>query len=150
MAAPPDFLQVAYRPDLGILIIRWLREVSATEMRAGYEQLLGAARQHGSRYWLMDIRRRNNADPATAQWITDEFMPALAAHLGGPAFISYLLSPAHLHRVVHSAEDTARVAQMRLSTRVTLFIEESPANAWLAEQQRDELRGDEALAGGIS
>ena len=128
------YLEYVYRPETGTTVCRWLREVTPAEMRKSYEQLLVEARGLGSRRWLLDIRRRNNEDPETAQWLIDEFMPALAAHAGGPTFLAYLLSPAHLGRVDEQRVNIKHVAQLQRSVHVALFTEEGAANEWLVQQ----------------
>ncbi len=92
------------------------------------------AQRVGSRLWLLDIRRRNNEDPETAQWLLDEYLPLLAAHFGGPTFLVYLLSPTHLVRVDDHAVNSKRVAQLQRSVHVALFSEEGSANDWLGQQ----------------
>ena len=129
-----EYLECMHRPETGTIVVRWLREVTPAEMRTSYENLLVEAQGLGSRLWLLDIRRRNNDDPETAQWLLDAYMPMLAAHFGGPTFLAYLLSPAHLVRVDDDALDIARVAQLQRSVHVALFIEEGAANEWLAQQ----------------
>lgn len=123
-----------HRPETGTMVCRWLREATPAEMRTSYEYLLVEAQGVGSRRWLLDIRRRNNEDPETAQWLRDEYMPKLASLFGGPSFLAYLLSPAHLVRVDEQAIDIVRVAQLQRSVHVALFIEEGGANAWLVQQ----------------
>lgn len=128
------YLECAHRPETGTMVCRWLREVTPAEMRTSYEYLLVEAQRVGSRLWLLDIRRRNNEDPETAQWLLDEYMPLLAAHFGGPTFLAYLLSPTHLVRVDDHAVNIKRVAQLQRSVHVALFIEEGRANDWLVQQ----------------
>ena len=130
------YLECQHRPETGTMVCRWLREVTPAEMRTSYEYLLAEAQKLGSRLWLLDIRRRNNEDPETAQWLLDEFMPALAAHFGGPTFLAYLLSPTHLVRVDDRALDIVHLAQLQRSVHVSLFIEEGGANEWLEQQAR--------------
>ena len=129
-----DYLECLHRPETDTMVCRWLREVTPAEMRTSYEYLLEEAQGLGSRLWLLDIRRRNNEDPETAQWLLDAFMPKLAGLLGGPSFLAYLLSPAHLVRVDNHAMDIVHVAQLQRSVHVALFIEEGGANAWLVQQ----------------
>lgn len=100
-----EYLECLHRPDTGTMVCRWLREATPAEMRTSYEFLFAEAQGIGSRLWLLDIRRRNNEDPETAQWLMDHYMPTLAAHFGGPTFLAYLLSPAHLVRVDDAAID---------------------------------------------
>ena len=129
-----EYLECLHRPDTDTMVCRWLREVTPAQMRTSYEYLFAEAQAIGSRLWLLDIRRRNNEDPETAQWLLDDYMPKLAAHLGGPTFLAYLLSPAHLVRVDDKAIDIVHVAQLQRSVHVALFIEEGAANAWLEQQ----------------
>ena len=104
------------------------------ETGTSYEQLFAAAQGIGSRLWLLDNRRRNNEDSETAQWFLNDYMPQLAAHFGGPTFLAYLLSPAHLVRVDDEILDIVHVAQLQRSVHVALFIEEGAANEWLVLQ----------------
>lgn len=126
-----EYLDCLHRPETGTMVCRWLREVTPAEMRTSYEYLLTEAQGLGSRLWLLDIRRRNNEDPVTAQWLLDAYMPALAGLFGGPTFLAYLLSPAHLLRVDDRLKN---VAQLQRSVHVALFIEEGTANEWLVLQ----------------
>ena len=129
-----DYLECLHRPETGTMVVRWLCEVTPAEMRASYEYLLVQAQSLGSRLWLLDIRRRNNEDPQTAQWLIDDYMPQLAGLFGGPSFLAYLLSPAHLVRVDDHSVSIQYVAQLQRSVHVALFIEEGAANEWLVQQ----------------
>ncbi len=134
MKSLTEYLECRHRPETGTMVCRWLREATPAEMRTSYEYLFAEAQGVGSRLWLLDIRRRNNEDPETAQWLLDDYMPLLAAHFGGPTFLAYLLSPAHLVRVDDDALDIVHVAQLQRSVHVALFIEEGAANEWLGQQ----------------
>ncbi|WBA41033.1 hypothetical protein [Hymenobacter canadensis] len=92
----PDFLALSHRPDLQVLVARWMRVISLAEMRQGYELLLLAAAQHRCRQWLIDARRRNNTDREGAIWMVQEFLPRLQGQLGGRTALAYLLPPVHL------------------------------------------------------
>jgi hypothetical protein len=128
------YLECMHRVETGTMVCRWLCEVTPAEMRTSYQYLFTEAQTLGSRLWLLDIRRRNNEDPETAQWLLDTFMPTLAAHFRGPTFLSYLLSPTHLVRVDDRTMDIVHVAQLQRSVHVALFNEESAANEWLVQQ----------------
>ncbi len=128
------YLECAYRPETGTMVCRWLREVTPTEMQTSYERLFAEAQEFGSRLWLLDVRRRNNEDPKTAQWLLDDFMPMLAKNFAGPTFLSYLLSPSHLIRVDEHALDIVKIAELQRSVYVALFIDEGAANEWLMQQ----------------
>lgn len=129
-----DYLECMHRPETGTIVVRWLREVTPAEMQTSYEYLLVEAQGLGSRLWLLDIRRRNNENPQTAQWLIDYYMPQLAGLFGGPSFLAYLLSPTHLVRVDDHSVSIQHVAQLQRSVHVALFIEEGAANEWLAQQ----------------
>ena len=68
------YRECSYRPDTGTMVCRWLREMTLAKMRTSYKHLSSEAQGVGSRLWLLDIRRRNNDDPETAQWLLDGFM----------------------------------------------------------------------------
>lgn len=59
------FLEIGYQVHNDILVDRWLRPVTETEARQGYDDLLAAAQPHHARYWLLDIRRRHRSVPFT-------------------------------------------------------------------------------------
>ena len=84
--------------------------------------------------WLLDIRRRNNEDLETAQWLRTDFMPRLAAQAGGPSFLAYLLSSAHLGRIDDPATVLPQGMPFQRSVHIALFIEEGAASAWLVQQ----------------
>ncbi len=128
------YLECLHRPETGTMVVRWLRDVTPAEMRTSYEYLLVEAQGLASRFWLLDIRRRNNEDPETAQWLIDDYMPKLAGLFGGPSFLAYLLSPAHLMRVDDHTVSIQHVAQLQRSVHVALFTEEGAANEWLVQQ----------------
>lgn len=92
----PDFLALSHRPDLEVLVARWMRVISLAEMQQGYELLLQAATQHRCRQWLIDARRRNNTDREGAVWMVQDFLPRLQGQLGGRTALAYLLPPTNL------------------------------------------------------
>lgn len=92
----PDFLALSHRPDLEVLVGRWMRVISLAEMCHGYELLLQAATQYRCRQWLIDARRRNNTDQQGAVWMVQDFLPRLHGQLGGRTALAYLLPPVHL------------------------------------------------------
>lgn len=96
LADTPDFLALSHRPDLEVLVARWMRVITLAEMQYGYELLLQAATQHCCRQWLIDARRRNNTDREGAVWMVQEFLPRLHGQLGGRTALAYLLPPPHL------------------------------------------------------
>ncbi|UOQ80535.1 hypothetical protein [Hymenobacter sp. 5414T-23] len=89
----PDYLTISYRPDLEVLVGRWMRQVSFSEMCQGYYLLLQAAERHQCRQWLIDVRRRYNTDREGAHWMVTEFLPTVAPRLGGRTHLAYLLAP---------------------------------------------------------
>lgn len=96
LAATPEFLILSYRPDLEVLVARWMRVISLAEMQRGYEQMLQTAAQYGCHQWLIDARRRNNTDREGAVWMVQDFLPRLQGQLGGRTALAYLLAPVHL------------------------------------------------------
>lgn len=92
-ASQPDYLNISYRPDLEVLVVRWMRPVTLPEVQAGYHLLLEAAITHQCQQWLLDVRRRFNTDREGARWMITEFLPAVGARLGGRTYLAYLLAP---------------------------------------------------------
>lgn len=131
-----EYLSITFRADLNMLVARWLREVSASETREGYHQILAVARQTNCPFWLLDGRRRKPADEATTQWGFMEFFPTLSAQLGQDVFLSQLLSPYYqqitqaLPVFQESEDNTAHTYHMRR------FNDEASAVQWLQEHQQ--------------
>jgi hypothetical protein len=126
-----DFLQVAYRPDLGQLTGRWLRSVTEPELHEGYEALRRAAQHHQCGYWLIDSRRRTNRSFNGPEWVTTEFLPKVQRELGTPLCVCFLVLPDYLHSLPASANQV----EPGSSVQFARFVDEGAANAWLLAQQ---------------
>ncbi|WP_188558582.1 hypothetical protein [Hymenobacter glacieicola] len=85
-------LSIVFRPDLHVLIVRWLREISQHELQQGYLEALDAARHHGATCWLIDSRRRALSDERMADWLATSFLPTLSQHLGPSVRLACLVS----------------------------------------------------------
>ncbi|TGD77847.1 hypothetical protein [Hymenobacter wooponensis] len=133
---PPDYLTISYRPDLDVLVGRWMRQVTLDEMRQGYELLLEEAAQHHCRQWLIDVRRRFNTDREGAQWMVTEFLPRLQPRLGGYTHLAYLLAPI----IMRDAEaDAAFPTANALAGKPFMgerFTDEREAIEWLQHRRQ--------------
>lgn len=131
----PDYLSLTYRSDLEFLVARWLRPVSAEEIRAGYHLILAAACECRCAYWLLDGRRRLPADADTTRWGLDEFFPQLSRALGQPVFLSQLLSPAY--QQLTEAQPVFQAAEQNRAQgyQMRRFNDETRAVQWLREAQ---------------
>ena len=129
----PDFLHITYRPDLDVLVGRWMRPVTLSEMYEGYGLMLEAAVGHQCQQWLLDVRRRINTDRDGAHWMMTEFLPAVAQRLPGRTYLAYLLAPLLLRdqsadEAFPSPESMADKPFMGLR-----FTDEREAIEWLLE-----------------
>jgi hypothetical protein len=131
-----DYLSVSFRSDLNMLVVRWLREVSAPETREGYHQVLAAARQTNCPYWLLDGRRRKPADAATTQWGFQEFFPTLRSQLGQDAFLSQLLSPYYQQITQELPVFQENETSPTQTYHMRRFNDEASAVQWLRECQQ--------------
>ncbi|WBA42929.1 hypothetical protein [Hymenobacter canadensis] len=131
-----DYLSITFRPDLDMLVARWLREVSGSETREGYHQILAAARQTSCPFWLLDGRRRTPADAETTQWGFQEFFPTLSSQLGQNVFLSQLLSP--FYQQITQALPVFQENEASTTHTYTMrrFNDEASAVAWLRECQQ--------------
>jgi len=139
-AAAPDFLALTYRPDLHLLVGRWRRPVSGAEFRAGYRATLALALAVGCPYWQLDLRGRNAPEAEAQQWLTDKFLPGLAAELAAPVYLGYLLSPQLLRQLAPGPSGGPSGAALpptapAAGPRVAFFAEEGPLTAWLTQCQ---------------
>ncbi|AII52385.1 hypothetical protein [Hymenobacter sp. APR13] len=134
----PDAYLIQHRPDLGLLVLRWLRPQSLYETQESYQQLLLLARQHTCAHWLLDGRRDGPLDVYTIHWLTQHFFPEAVRDLAPhPLCMAVLSSPARLQQL---ADDTsvAPVAHRALAPEqpyhTAVFLNEAEALAWLATQ----------------
>lgn len=135
MTNSASFLQISFRADLHLLIIRWLRDVTPPELQLGYSEALAAARQHGTPCWLVDSRRRAQSDEAMVQWLANTYLPTLSPALGHPLTRLACLVAATWQPVTTPATPLAVLAQQPPQTaqsyHVQLFSDEGAAVQWL-------------------
>lgn len=126
-----DFLLVAYRPDLRLLVGRWQRSVSEAELREGYETMRRAARTHGCQHWLMDARRRIDRCLNGPEWVVTQFLPRLQREMGGLLCVAFLVLPNHLREIEADPSTAEKVPDSHDLFHYARFIDEGVANAWL-------------------
>jgi hypothetical protein len=131
-AAPvSDYLHYEYRADLQVLVGRWLRQPTEAETHVGYYALLAAAEAIGARRWLLDARRRENANQHIVGWMVEQFLPLLAQRLPSPVYLAFLFMPTHLTEL---EQDVSLPLLASFNTRpyhAERFIEEQLAMRWL-------------------
>ena len=121
-------LSLAYRPDLGLIIARWQREVTPAELQSGYLAIRAAADEARCDAWLLDLRRRDGViDPDVNAWFSREFAPSLRGRYGRVARLAFLVSPLRAQHPV-AALVSAADAECQLAT----FTDEAQAYQWLA------------------
>ena len=133
-SAYPDYLDLSYRPDLGIVTARWKRPVVSPELRTGYESILRyAASCTDCRYWLIDSRRRVEVDTRDVRWLTTTFYPTLRDHLKGHVFLAFLAAP---YQLGHVQDDTLPTLPHTHGNYCSLnqFSDEGDAVHWLVAQ----------------
>ena len=129
-------LEITPRPDLPAIVARWQREITASELQAGYFAILAAADAQGCWRWLLDLRRREElASPALTTWMNTDFFPQLIARYAKPVRIAFLISPM---RAVHGQSDSSvavisAAARPDSSYSTALFTDEAIAYQWLAQ-----------------
>ncbi|MFD2785058.1 hypothetical protein [Hymenobacter rubripertinctus] len=135
----PDSYTADYRPDLGVLVMRWLRPHSLPETQASYQHLLALARRHRCPNWLLDGRRDGPLVLETARWLGQDFLPAVARELAPELLrLAVFSSPARLEQRLLDAEVSPAVAEALAPTqpyRTALFLDEGEALAWLTASQ---------------
>ena len=134
--ASTAYLHVAYRPDAGSLIGRWLSTVTEPQLRAGYETMRLAAHEHRCGYWLMDARRRADRRLNGPEWVVTSFLPRLQQELGGPLCVAFLVLPNHLQEVEAAPDQAVKFPAPGGPFQFARFIDEGAATAWLAGHQR--------------
>lgn len=137
MTSNTPFLTITFRPDLGLLIVRWLRDVSHGEIQQGYAEALATARQHAATCWLVDSRRRTQSDAAIVEWLAQSYLPNLSSQLEHkPVFLACLVA-ATWQPTETPATPLAALAQTAAPTnslyQVQLFSDEGNAMQWLQD-----------------
>ncbi|GGG30179.1 hypothetical protein [Hymenobacter glacieicola] len=137
MSAPySEYLQLAHRPDLQLLTLRWLRDATLPEVQVGCQAALELARQQGTTHWLVDVRRRVAVQAENSAWMIDTFLPAAATALEPSLLlVAYLISPTRLEAI--NLEPAAKNAAIIRSQdpaqpyRLRVFLNEADAIQWL-------------------
>jgi hypothetical protein len=126
-----SFLEVVYRPDLGLLMGRWLCSVTDADLQAGYEALHRAALHHGCGQWLIDSRRRTCRSLRSAEWVTMHYLPLVQQALGAPLRVGVLVLPDYLTGLPQAYSNCPPTSPVQFAR----FVDEGAANAWLAAGQ---------------
>ena len=131
--------ELSYRPDLEVLVMRWLRPNTLAETQVSYQHLLALAQEHNCANWLLDGRRDGALVLETAQWLGQQFLPDAARQLAPqPLRLAVFSSPARFEQRLVDIEVAAVVAEATVATQpyqTSLFLDEGKALAWLAEPQ---------------
>ncbi|WP_345073642.1 hypothetical protein [Hymenobacter fastidiosus] len=134
---PPafDFLNLAYRPDLNMLTVRWLRAVTFEELRQGFQAVLSEGLHYGATRWLVDVRRRTEMDVVPSQWVAQQLLPEAAAKMAPTVlYVAYLLSPSRADQL--QSDPPLRAAAQGAQSpsqpyRLQTFLDEGLAVRWL-------------------
>lgn len=131
------FIDLSYRPDLKILVIRWLALATDDEIKRVYRTIEAEA-DPLCRFWLVDARRRSSFSPNITNWLFAEFVPEVSRRLGGPLYFSYLVSPAHLEGAQEFLRTQVLPAGAALPYRLHYASDEGEATNWLLHSQQAE------------
>ncbi|QIL76672.1 hypothetical protein [Hymenobacter sp. HDW8] len=131
---------IAYRPDLGILIVRWHQDASLSVLQADYQTMLDVAIENNCAQWLLDVRRRENTDPQLSAWASATFYPHAAAHLLPQRLRLGILNSAYIYdRFRNDPAHQQHVAYMLAPERpflANVFDDEGEAARWLQEGKK--------------
>ena len=122
-----SFLEVAYRPDLGLLMGRWRCSVTETDLQAGYEALHRAALHYDCGHWLIDSRRRVCRSLHSAEWVTAHYLPQVQRALGTPLRVGVLVLPDYLASLPQAYCNCSATSPVQFAR----FVDEGAANTWL-------------------
>ncbi|HEX8428512.1 STAS/SEC14 domain-containing protein [Hymenobacter sp.] len=129
-----DHLLLTYRPDMGVLIARWQRPVSLSELQAGYRAVADEAERHSAVRWLLDTRALTVSAEA-GRWVNDVFYPALVTRFSQPLRMAYMVPPDSQRLLRTDAEMAmllSRFEQNMFPYCFQLFDQEGEAQSWLA------------------
>ena len=133
----PPLLQLAYRPDLHVLVGRWGYQPEPHDLALVYQQVEELALKHNCRIWLQDIRRRTLNDPDTTRWLLQEFFPSMARRLGGRLYVAYLVGPTLHEAIVGQPGYVSAEAYDGQPFAVSFFGDEGAAMQWLQARPAD-------------
>lgn len=129
------FCAIVYRPDLRLLVGRWLDDAPVPHLQADYAALLATAQEHHAGRWLLDVRRRDQLSPELSQWTTTTFLPFATTTLAPvPLRIAVLCSPARLAIYEADARQQEYLTFGLAAERpyqLRLFRDEGTAMEWL-------------------
>lgn len=129
-----------YRPDLHVLILRWLRPQTLAEIQVSYAQLLVLAREYGCARWLLDGRRDGPLDLDVTHWLSGFFFPEAVQALDPQrVYMAALSSPARLQQLrcdATVAPAVARALAPEQPYHAAVFLTEAEALIWLDAQPR--------------
>ena len=141
MPADTPSLTITFRSDLNLLIVRWLRDVSTSELQQGYTEVLQAAIRHQASGWLVDSRRRSQSSTEMVDWLSQEYLPELSPALNNrPVYLACLVA-ATWQPGTAPATPLAVLAQtsamaIRKEYQVKLFSDEGAAASWLGQADK--------------
>ena len=130
-------LQLAYRPDLHVLVGRWGYQPEPQELPLVYKEVQEQAVEHDCRFWLQDIRRRSFNDPSTTRWLLQDFFPGMAHRLGGRLYVAYLVGPTLHEAIVNQPGYVSAESYDGQSFVVSFFGDEGTAMRWLQARPAD-------------
>lgn len=137
LPSPVPLVDLSYRPDLHVLVVRWMGVTTDDETRLVYRHL-GQVDAHQCRYWLLDARRRPSSGQAVTRWMLEEFAPLVSVRLGGPLYFSYLISPSHLAAAEEFRQEARAPHVAGLPYRLHYASQENNAIDWLLQAQAAE------------
>ena len=126
-----------YRPDLRIMVLRWLRPTTLAEVQESYAATLALARQHACPDWLLDARRTGPIEIEETAWLANTFFPAAALHFAPRALrLAVFSSPLRIEQLRTDARVAPAVLHALGADRpyqASVFANEGMAVAWLAD-----------------
>ncbi|UOQ74264.1 hypothetical protein [Hymenobacter cellulosilyticus] len=135
LLSPSPLVDLSYRPDLHIMVVRWLNTVEETEAKRIYQAIEVAAEHHQCRFWLVDARRRPSFNPSVTKWVFEELAPTVASRFGGALHLSYLVSPEHLAGAQDFWHTHVAPSGSALPYRLHYATDEGTATEWLLQAQ---------------
>ncbi|KAA5543383.1 hypothetical protein [Adhaeribacter rhizoryzae] len=139
MVEASDNLSLNFRPELNILVCRFIQPIPSALLRQAYGKALQTAQEYQARYWLFDLRRRGPISAEDEKWILEYFFPQAESQVKALQYFAYLVTPSHY---VHIREvvSTDKLANYSPLTHISIFDSEDKALDWLALNQTADAR----------
>ena len=123
---PPDLLTIEYRPEQGLVAVRWAGACTLDRLRDVYARVGTMLTRTAARRVLLDTRDREVIGDDAARWVATEAYATLAAGRKAPLRLAYAVP-----ETVAKAFGSGPLETLGELIQVGIFTSPGAALAWL-------------------